>query len=242
VKNDAALEEYLLNAALDEAELHLADKTMIVAGALRKLAEQSVTLAHRVEALSRRYPKMILEAAMLADFFRHPDVAKLAASLNQMMPEEGEWIGEKTEQGYVVQRMVRSVLERHLLEEKFLQSRDAKAFAEAADILAHFAKGMATLKRKAAEVVVRSPLALAEALNDIGRKGMTIQRFKGLGEMNPEQLWETTLDPKTRTLLQVNVGQAEQADEIFSTLMGDVVEPRRDFIVDNALKVENLDI
>ncbi|MGB1539979.1 MAG: DNA gyrase subunit B, partial [Rickettsiales bacterium] len=96
--------------------------------------------------------------------------------------------------------------------------------------------------RKAHEQIVKTPGELFEAVMELGRKGITIQRFKGLGEMNPDQLWETTLDPNTRTLLQVKVAHAEEADLIFSTLMGDVVEPRRDFIQSNALKVANLDV
>jgi DNA gyrase subunit B len=96
--------------------------------------------------------------------------------------------------------------------------------------------------RKQSEAVVRSPYALREAVLAQGRKGISSQRFKGLGEMNPEQLWETTLDVDNRTLLQVTIGDAAEAEDIFSTLMGDVVEPRREFIQSNALKVTNLDI
>ncbi len=88
---------------------------------------------------------------------------------------------------------------------------------------------------------VNGPAALYDRIQEYGRKGLAISRYKGLGEMNPEQLWETTLDPNARTLLQVNVADAVKADEIFSTLMGDVVEPRREFIQDNALKVRNVD-
>ena len=89
---------------------------------------------------------------------------------------------------------------------------------------------------------ITGPLALLDAIMELGRHGVTIQRYKGLGEMNPEQLWETTLDPTKRSLLQVRVNHADEAEEVFSTLMGDIVEPRREFIQDNALKVANLDV
>jgi DNA gyrase subunit B len=240
VKNDDALNEYLLTTALDDAELHTA--AGVIAGEkLREAAVMAANLQARSATLIRRIPTLILESAMLADTFRKADAAKLAEKLNELSKDDGGWAGEKTEQGLEVKRMLRGVLERHVLDDKLLQGREGKAFAEAADQIIMLYSKPATLRRKQTEIVVSSPLQMHQAILDIGRKGMTIQRFKGLGEMNPEQLWETTLDPKTRTLMQVTVGQAETADEIFSTLMGDVVEPRRDFIVENALKVENLD-
>jgi DNA gyrase subunit B len=100
----------------------------------------------------------------------------------------------------------------------------------------------ATLVAKEKEIVIPGPIGLIEAVTDIGRRGFTVQRYKGLGEMNPDQLWDTTLDPEARTLLQVKVSHVDEAEEVFSTLMGDVVEPRRDFIQQNALNVANLDI
>ena len=99
-----------------------------------------------------------------------------------------------------------------------------------------------TFVAKDKETTISSPTELFAAVLEAGRKGVTIQRYKGLGEMNPDQLWETTLDPEARTLLQVKINHADEADEIFATLMGDVVEPRRDFIQENALKVANLDV
>lgn len=242
VKNDVALNEYLLSTALDEAELLTASGTL-QGTALREAAVLAANLNQRVEALNRRLPAHILEAAMLADFFRNLDTAAYTAALGRLSKDEGGWEVTTSEQGgFIVQRVLRGVQERYALDDKILHSREAKSFVEAAEHIAKLYATPATLRRKQTEVEVASPLQLHQAILDIGRKGMTIQRFKGLGEMNPEQLWETTLNPKTRTLMQVTIGQAETADEIFSTLMGDVVEPRRDFIVDNALKVENLDI
>ena len=100
----------------------------------------------------------------------------------------------------------------------------------------------AKLKRKDVDTIINGPLGLLEAIFATGRKGVSLQRYKGLGEMNPEQLWETTLDPNVRTLLRVKIGEMDQADDIFTKLMGDVVEPRREFIVNNALNVANLDV
>ena len=98
------------------------------------------------------------------------------------------------------------------------------------------------LRRKDTERELTGPLALLTAVFEVGRKGLSLQRYKGLGEMNPEQLWETTLDPEARTLVRVKVNDATDADQLFSRLMGDEVEPRREFIQENALQVANLDI
>jgi len=112
---------------------------------------------------------------------------------------------------------------------------------EKAEFLKDFDKP-AVLRTKDSEIIIKGPISLIDTIYKIGKKGIAINRYKGLGEMNPEQLWETTLDPNSRHLLQVKVTRQEDADEAFSTLMGDVVEPRRDFIQENALNVVNLDI
>ena len=130
---------------------------------------------------------------------------------------------------------------RHVIDGALIRSTEARRLdAMAGKLQAVFARH-GTLRSKEREFAVSGPVGLVEAVMDIGRKGVTIQRYKGLGEMNPEQLWETTLDANARTLLQVRVSHADSADDVFSTLMGDVVEPRRDFIQENALKVANLD-
>ena len=137
---------------------------------------------------------------------------------------------------------MRGVAERHTLDGASLRSAEARWLADRADMLNARFREPAQLKLDAQEVRVAGPASAFERIITHGRRGLTVQRFKGLGEMNPDQLWKTTLDTSARTLLQVKVGDIEDAALVFSTLMGDVVEPRREFIVGNALKVANLDV
>ena len=141
-----------------------------------------------------------------------------------------------------MRRMVRGVAERYTLDAAVLRTVEARYLAERAARLQAMFGGSTMLALDGKERPVHGPAQLKEMLLTYGRKGLAIQRFKGLGEMNPDQLWKTTLDPEARRFLQVKVGDAEDTEQIFSTLMGDVVEPRREFIVSNALKVANLDI
>ncbi|MGE3713353.1 MAG: hypothetical protein AB7F82_02340 [Alphaproteobacteria bacterium] len=137
---------------------------------------------------------------------------------------------------------MRGVEESYILEEGTFASKDGQQVATKADFLADNFSGELRIQRKQQEATVHTPFELYNTMLDFARKGSSIQRFKGLGEMNPEQLWETTLDPTKRRLLKVEISDDAETESLFSTLMGDVVEPRRDFIVGNALKVENLDI
>ncbi|HEX3917238.1 MAG TPA: DNA gyrase subunit B, partial [Caulobacteraceae bacterium] len=146
--------------------------------------------------------------------------------------------GEKAEAGYLFSRVRRGVTERVVLDDLLVHSADARRLAERARLLADDFAKLATYRRRDRTQTVRGPLDLVDAVFEAGRRGLTIQRYKGLGEMNPEQLWETTLDSNARTLLQVKVNHADDADDMFTRLMGDLVEPRREFIQENALDAE----
>ena len=148
------------------------------------------------------------------------------------------------------ERTLRGVTDRAVIDGVLINSLEARRLADMAGelqaIYGRFAKLRAPKADKGEKgepiVDITGPIELIDAVLELGRKGVTIQRYKGLGEMNPEQLWETTLDPEARPLLQVKVSHADDAEAVFSTLMGDLVEPRREFIQDNALKVANLDV
>jgi DNA gyrase subunit B len=276
VKDDAALDEYLVDAGLDGLLLETADGPRSGAD-LRTVVEH----ARRVRTLMRYAPKKydyaLLEALALNGALE-PDlkadkradrIAKVAAWLGAG-DAEAEWSGEvAAEGGYLLKRLWRGVTDAYLIEPSFLVSAEArKLHALAKEQAATYAKPstLKTLKKGAAvqeeasastdgeegegeeqetkgkAIPITRPSELLDAVLAAGRRGLSIQRYKGLGEMNAEQLWETTLDPANRSLLRVEASQADVADEIFTRLMGDVVEPRREFIQENALSVANLDV
>ncbi len=242
LKNDEALEEYLMTAALDDAALKTEKGETITAAALEARVAEAARLVGLMQPLSRRVPLTMVEAAMFANLFAGGKIENFTLALNGLSRDGGGWNAERAEGVVQVSRTVRSVVEHVVLEEKWLQSREGKELAAAHGQLLKDYAVPSMFIRKGAEIQVRTPAELHKAVMDSGKKGMSVQRFKGLGEMNPEQLWETTLDATKRTLLRVNVHDAADADEAFSTLMGDIVEPRRDFIQNNALKVVNLDV
>jgi DNA gyrase subunit B len=155
---------------------------------------------------------------------------------------ERGWTGEVRDGGYVFRRTLRGVAQAVVLDAAMLNSSEARKLHERTESLRDVFSAPATLIRRGDEAPLSGPIALYDAMAQIGRKGLTVQRYKGLGEMNAEQLWETTLDREARSLLQVRVKEAAEADDIFVKLMGDVVEPRREFIHENALNVANLDV
>ena len=254
LKDDRALEEYLIDGGLSDAVLRLASGGQIGGADLRALTEQARTVKTLLGPLSRRVPMKVVEqaaiaggldAGLLTDSARGPQAAATVAKRLDALESHLErgWQGHWVEgDGFAFSRTLRGVTETHTLDAAIIRSAEARKLHEMAGTLRETFQDPAALIAKDREIALAGPVALVTAIMDLGRKGIAIQRYKGLGEMNPEQLWETTLDPQARSLLQVRVAQADEAEQVFSTLMGDVVEPRRDFIQTNALKVANLDV
>ena len=240
LKDDPEMESFLVQEGLDGAELDLAGEERRTGRDLEGLVTASRNAKTNVERLSARAPAFAIEQGALAGLFGDaPDPAAAAARFDLFAEEgDGPWSGERGEGGYVFSRVRRGVTERIVLDDLLAHSADARRLAERVKPLAEPFDKPATFRRRDRSQTIRGPLDLVDAVFDAGRRGLTIQRYKGLGEMNPEQLWETTLDSNARTLLQVKVSHADDADDMFTRLMGDLVEPRREFIQDNALDAE----
>ena len=254
LKDAKALETYLIETGLENTVLVLTDGTERAGADLRAIVEEALSVRAALDALHSRYPRPVIEQAAIAGVL-NPEVlasadqaqaaaAYIARRLDAIADEtERGWSGEPTPDGGMsFTREVRGVRESWTLDGKLIGSADALRLDRKAEHLQDIYGKPARLRRKDGETVIHGPTGLLEAVFAAGRKGIAMQRYKGLGEMNPEQLWETTLDPNVRTLLRVKVSELDEADDIFTKLMGDVVEPRRDFIRENALSVANLDV
>ncbi|MDR7155856.1 DNA gyrase subunit B [Sphingobium xenophagum] len=268
LKNDTALEQYLVDNGVESMVLEGPAGTR-TGNDLKSLVDHARRMRAVMRYVPRRYDPAIIEALSLTgaldpELSQDEQATRLAVAVAWMGAQdaEGKWTGRIAEEGgFHFERLWRGVTDHHVIEHGFVGSAEARKLhtlaseesqsyltparlvtAKAAmaaeeagddDLPAAPAKGMTLVTR---------PSELLEAILAAGRKGLAIQRYKGLGEMNAEQLWETTLDPDNRSMLRVEVEQADIADEIFSRLMGEVVEPRREFIQDNALNVANLDV
>ncbi|WP_181707921.1 DNA topoisomerase (ATP-hydrolyzing) subunit B [Chthonobacter rhizosphaerae] len=254
LKDERALEDYLIAQGLDEAVLRLASGEERAGQDLRAIVDRARQIRSVLDGLHHRYDRSVVEQAAIAgalnaEILTNPEKARDAAAyvarrLDILADEfEKGWTGEANEDGTLVfRRTVRGVTETTTIDPALLSSADARKLDGHTTHLQEVYGKAAHLRRKDGELPVRGPRALLDAVFAVGRKGIALQRYKGLGEMNAEQLWETTLDPNVRSLLQVKVSEAVEADDIFDRLMGDEVEPRREFIQLNALSVSNLDV
>jgi DNA gyrase subunit B len=254
LKDEKALEDYLIGEGLEDAVLVTGASATRASGDLRDIVETARRIGAILKGLHSRYPRFIVEQAAIAGAL-NPKVLKdlkqaqaaaayIAKRLDALSEEtERGWHGVALPEGGLrFSRELRGVMETHLIDGPFIASADALKLDGFAEHLQEVYARPAALKRKDTSLAVHGPSELLDAVMTAGRKGLTLQRYKGLGEMNPDQLWDTTLDLNTRTILQVKIKEGEDADDIFSRLMGDVVEPRREFIQANALQVANLDV
>ena len=251
LKDQAAMEDYLIQQGIEGAMLKQGNGEEITGQDLARVVDQARQLRRVLEAFPTHYPRHILEQAAIAGAFA-PGVVdadlqgtadKVAARLNLIALEyERGWQGRITQDhGIRLARILRGVEEVRTLDGRILRGGEAKRTGSFTQSLQEVYDLPAQLIRKDRSQMIYGPMDLLDAIFAEGEKGLSLQRYKGLGEMNPDQLWETTLDPDARTLLRVKIDDMAEADDLFTKLMGDVVEPRREFIQQNALNVENLD-
>ncbi len=254
LKDAKALENYLIETGLEGSTLALANGSERGGADLRAIVEEALSIRAALDALHSRYSRSVIEQAAIAGAL-NPEVlsnSANAAGAASYIARRLDAISEETERGWqgaptsdgglAFSREVRGVKESWTLDGKLIASADALRLDKKAEHLQEIYAKPAKLRRKDADTAIYGPTNLLEAVFAAGRKGITMQRYKGLGEMNPDQLWETTLDANVRSLLRVKVSELDEADDLFTKLMGDVVEPRRDFIRENALNVANLDV
>ena len=251
LKDQASLEDYLVQQGTEGTVFKLGSGEEITGQDLIRVVGEARQLKRVLEAFPTHYPRHILEQSAIAGAFV-PGVVdadlqgtadKVAQRLDRIALEyEKGWQGRITQDhGIRLARILRGVEEVRTLDGPMLRSGEARKTGSFTKSLQDTYGTPGTLQRKDRNQVIFGPLGLLDMVLKEGEKGLSLQRYKGLGEMNPGQLWETTLDPDARTLLQVKVDDVAEADDLFTKLMGDVVEPRREFIQKNALNVENLD-
>ncbi len=250
LKDERALEDYLIDTGLEETSLRLSSGEVRAGNDLRKLVEEARSIRNLLNGLHSRYNRKVIEQAAIAGVLQtrvtsDPATAAAAAEyiarrLDALTDEtERGWHGQFTEGvGFEIERTLRGVKEVAVIDQALLGSADARKLDEFAASLQQIyprPTPPAMLRRKDEDTPIHGPVSLFEAVTAAGRKGVALQRYKGLGEMNPSQLWETTLDTNARSLLCVSVKEIDEANTIFDELMGDKVEPRRVFIEEHAL-------
>jgi len=254
LKDERALEDYLISTGLDDCVFKPATGSERAGRDLLSLVEDARIIRGILNNLHSRYNRKVVEQAAIAGVLSPKitgDIATanaaadyIARRLDALADEvERGWTGRFTEgEGFAFERTVRGVKDVAMIDDALLGSADARKLDDyAIKLQESYPRLGGVLRRKDTETAIHGPVSLFEAVTDAGRKGVALQRYKGLGEMNPSQLWETTLDTNERSLLQVKIKEVDEADDIFTKLMGDVVEPRREFIQDNSLSA-NVDV
>ncbi len=254
IKNEREMDDYLIRGGCDDASLILSNGEQIAGQDLIDLVEKNRKARSLIASLSKNVPEKIIEQMAIFGLFDkeflnsdNPQVKlnELAQRLDELEAEyDRGWQAEMQADGSILfSRTLRGVTEKYVVGANILDMQEVPLLASLQEVLhANFAHTSTLVSKQGLEKKISGPVSFVDAVIAAGKKGISIQRYKGLGEMNPEQLWETTLDPEARSLLQVKIDHMEEADETFATLMGDVVEPRKEFIQANALNVVNLDI
>ncbi len=252
LKNEQALDDYLITSILNEVQINSTAQGLIAGENLSQILSQIINLIERLESLARKFDPLLAECLAInnllkAETFAQSKKQEVLGALSilnnrEQEPDKTDWEVNISENEIEFFRFVRGVRSSKILHKSQVESPEFVAVNRIGTAVEELFIGGCNVVIKGQEYKITLPSKLMAQVFDISKKGITIQRFKGLGEMNSEQLWETTLDTSKRTLLQVKVGDLDEAEQIISTLMGNVVEPRRDFINANALNVNNLDV
>jgi len=254
LKDQRDLDIYLMDAGLKDTVLTISNGSQMAGPDLADAANLAVATSRLIETVGRHLGNRdVIEQAAIAGLINPGilDNVEAAEYLAKRLEAKADtlekgWSGavEETENGpaLVVQRRLRGITERHVIDRRIVTTGEARRLDEAATHLQTIYGKAAVLRIANQQITINGPTELSQLIFQTGRKGAQISRYKGLGEMNPSQLWETTLDPEQRILLQVTIDQEDEADNAFSTLMGEAVEERRNFIQENALRVANLDV
>jgi DNA gyrase subunit B len=245
IKDGRGLEDYLVATGLEDAVLRMFSGAERAGQDLARITTEARIIRNVLDGLHSRYDRKVVEQASIAGVL-NPSVTsnrETAQAAAHYIARRLDALSEETERGwdgtfddgFLFTRTVRGVKEAAVIDQALLGSADARRLDEFAASLQEVYAKPGVLRRKGEETPIHGPVSLIEAVTAAGRKGITMQRYKGLGEMNADQLWQTTMDANERSLLQVKVKEVDEADDIFTKLMGDVVEPRREFIQENAL-------
>jgi DNA gyrase subunit B len=242
IRDEQAMENYLLDSTVPLASLTLANGEIIASHDIRSFVLKAKRIRNAVIHMDGKINNIaLLEGLLLLGFHKNPHLSHDVVRDHLKKIQYGEWSIEENEDFYIFSKILRDVTESFEVPKSVFDSQINQNLPAELDDFSSFAEGFAELKIKDTKIEVKSPIDFYDKFMENAKKGIVINRYKGLGEMDAEHLWETTIDPNARVLMQVKFSHFEEVDGIFTTLMGELVEPRRDFIQENALNVVNLD-